>query len=129
MAPAQEKNVILVTGGSGLVGKAVQEVLQNDTPEHESWYFATSKDADLTSYASAKAMFERVRPTHVLHLAARVGGLFSNMKYKVEFWHDNITMQENIFQLCKEFGVKKLVSCLSTCIFPDKTTYPIDEVG
>ena len=23
--------------------------------------------------------------------------------------------------------VKKCVSCLSTCIFPDKTTYPIDE--
>ena len=23
--------------------------------------------------------------------------------------------------------VVKLVSCLSTCIFPDKTTYPIDE--
>lgn len=27
----------------------------------------------------------------------------------------------------QEFGVRKLVSCLSTCIFPDKTTYPIDE--
>ena len=25
------------------------------------------------------------------------------------------------------YGVKKVVSCLSTCIFPDKTTYPIDE--
>ena len=35
--------------------------------------------------------------------------------------------QENIFKLCKEFKVQKLVSCLSTCIFPDKTTYPIDE--
>lgn len=23
--------------------------------------------------------------------------------------------------------VKKVVSCLSTCIFPDKTSYPIDE--
>ena len=29
--------------------------------------------------------------------------------------------------LSKEYGVKKLVSCLSTCIFPDKTSYPIDE--
>lgn len=24
-------------------------------------------------------------------------------------------------------GVTKVVSCLSSCIFPDKTTYPIDE--
>lgn len=36
-------------------------------------------------------------------------------------------MQDNIFQACKDFKVEKLVSCLSTCVFPDKTTYPIDE--
>ena len=36
-------------------------------------------------------------------------------------------MNDNVFEACREFGVKKLVSCLSTCIFPDKTTYPIDE--
>lgn len=36
-------------------------------------------------------------------------------------------MNDNVFEACREFGVKKLVSCLSTCVFPDKTTYPIDE--
>ena len=36
-------------------------------------------------------------------------------------------MNDNIFEACREHGVTKLVSCLSTCIFPDKTTYPIDE--
>jgi nucleoside-diphosphate-sugar epimerase len=45
----------------------------------------------------------------------------------VEFWRKNVLMQDNIMVLSKEYGVKKLVSCLSTCIFPDKTTYPIDE--
>mgnify|MGYP002630632455 CR=1 FL=1 len=36
-------------------------------------------------------------------------------------------MQDNVMQECHKRGVTKLVSCLSTCIFPDKTTYPIDE--
>lgn len=36
-------------------------------------------------------------------------------------------MNDNILQLSHEFNVEKVVSCLSTCIFPDKTTYPIDE--
>lgn len=36
-------------------------------------------------------------------------------------------MNDNVLLLSQEFGVKKVVSCLSTCIFPDKTTYPIDE--
>jgi GDP-L-fucose synthase len=36
-------------------------------------------------------------------------------------------MNDNIFQECHKRNIKKLVSCLSTCIFPDKTTFPIDE--
>merc|ERR1712181_164371 len=39
----------------------------------------------------------------------------------------NMKMNDNILEICHKFGVKKLVSCLSTCIFPDKTSYPIDE--
>ena len=36
-------------------------------------------------------------------------------------------MNDNVLQTAHENGVEKVVSCLSTCIFPDKTTYPIDE--
>ena len=56
-----------------------------------------------------------------------VGGLFKNLKYKVEFYRENVLINDNVMECCKEMKVKKLVSCLSTCIFPDKTTYPIDE--
>ncbi|CAE8744004.1 unnamed protein product [Polarella glacialis] len=35
--------------------------------------------------------------------------------------------KDNIMECSRIHGVTKLVSCLSTCIFPDKTTYPIDE--
>lgn len=72
-------------------------------------------------------MFERVKPTHVIHLAAMVGGLFRNLKYKVEFYRENVLINDNVMECCREYNVVKLVSCLSTCIFPDKTTYPIDE--
>ena len=76
---------------------------------------------------ATRLIYERYRPTHVIHLAAKVGGLFANMKYKVEFWRDNVAMNDNVLHWAKEYGVKKVVSCLSTCIFPDKTSYPIDE--
>jgi GDP-L-fucose synthase len=49
------------------------------------------------------------------------------MKYKLDFLRDNMLMNDNVLECSKEAGVKKVVSCLSTCIFPDKTTYPIDE--
>jgi len=63
----------------------------------------------------------------VLHLAATVGGLFKNMKMPVEFWHDNVSMDDNIMKMAHKYKVQKMVSCLSTCVFPDKTEYPITE--
>ena len=126
-----EKSVILVTGGSGLVGKGVQEALElaENAPfaSSEQWVFLTSKDGDLRDFEATKAIFEKHKPTHVLHLAAFVGGLFRNLKYKVEFYRYNVQMNDNVMECCRIYKVKKLVSCLSTCIFPDKTSYPIDE--
>lgn len=39
----------------------------------------------------------------------------------------NMQINDNVLRVCHESNVNKVVSCLSTCIFPDKTTYPIDE--
>lgn len=36
-------------------------------------------------------------------------------------------INDNVLHSAFEVGARKVVSCLSTCIFPDKTTYPIDE--
>ncbi|XP_055612504.1 probable GDP-L-fucose synthase, partial [Uranotaenia lowii] len=44
-----------------------------------------------------------------------------------DFLRKNIQMNDNVLLLCHEHKIKKAVSCLSTCVFPDKTSYPIDE--
>lgn len=76
-----------------------------------------------------------------------VGGLFHNMNNNLDFLvrqlnlsltshkttsqlnfqRKNMLMNDNVLLVSHETKVKKVVSCLSTCIFPDKTTYPIDE--
>jgi GDP-L-fucose synthase len=118
---------VLVTGGTGLVGKAIEAVVNKEANPNEKWVFASSSDADLRDRESTRKLFQKVSPTHVIHLAAMVGGLFRNLKYKVEFYRENVLINDNVMECCREFNVVKLVSCLSTCIFPDKTTYPIDE--
>jgi len=40
-------SVIIVTGGTGLVGKAIEEVIQSDPVQNEKWIFLSSKDGDL----------------------------------------------------------------------------------
>ena len=44
---------------------------------------------------ATRLIFEKYQPTHVIHLAARVGGLFANMKYKVEFWRENVAINDS----------------------------------
>uniref|UniRef100_A0A6Q2YQV4 GDP-L-fucose synthase n=1 Tax=Esox lucius TaxID=8010 RepID=A0A6Q2YQV4_ESOLU len=120
---------VLVTGGSGLVGRAIEHVVKEEggARQGEEWIFLSSKDANLLDMAETKAVFQKHRPTHVIHLAAMVGGLFKNMRANLDFWRNNVYINDNVLQAAHEVDAVRVVSCLSTCIFPDNTTYPIDE--
>jgi GDP-L-fucose synthase len=115
---------ILITGGTGLVGNALKTISSN---YDYKFIFLSSAECDLTSYSNTLYTFSSYNPDYVIHLAACVGGLFKNMACKVDMYEKNILINTNVLKVCHEIKVKKLISCLSTCIFPDKTTYPINE--
>jgi len=111
---------VLVTGGSGLVGSALRSV---SGPELKyKFIFMSSSDCDLTNYDTTLRYFRRIAPHAVIHLAAAVGGLFKNMRCKVDMFETNMRINLNVLRACHESGVTKVVSCLSTCIFPDEKT-------
>ena len=125
---------ILVTGGSGLVGKAIQSITkeetqsdETDTTKQSQFTFLSSSDLDLSNFSNTFEYFKKLQPDYVIHLAAAVGGLYKNMNFKVDMLEKNLSINYNVLKCCHLTGVKKCVSCLSTCVFPDKTTYPIDE--
>ena len=120
------KKIILVTGGSGLVGQGIKNI-KDDYDINYNFIFSSSKDCDLKDYNSTLNYFKQINPEYVFHLAANVGGLFKNMNQKVNMFEDNILINMNVLKAAHECKVEKLIGCLSTCIFPDKTTYPIDE--
>jgi GDP-L-fucose synthase len=115
---------ILVTGGSGLIGSAIKEI--SISYDYE-FIFMSSSICDLTDYNQTFNFFNCNKPDYVIHLAACVGGLFKNMNYKVDMLEKNLLINFNVVKVCHEIGVKKMIACLSTCIFPDKTIYPINE--
>ena len=72
-------------------------------------------------------LFFKTQPRFCNSFSPNVGGLFKNMNFKVEMYEKNSLINYNVLKCCHDFHVKKVISCLSTCIFPDKTTYPINE--
>jgi GDP-L-fucose synthase len=114
---------ILITGGSGLVGKAIKSIISKT----DEYIFLSSKDGDLRDFNYTVGIFRKYRPTHVIHLAARVGGLYDNMNNNIDFFRANMMINDNVLRCCVLYDVEKVVSCLSTCIFPDNIQYPIDE--
>ena len=93
MSETNGKVVCMVTGASGLYGMAIRAHVNSSAEEKDAtWVFLSSKDGDLRDRKATEAIFERVRPTHVIHLAAMVGGLFANMSKKVEFYRENMLM-------------------------------------
>ena len=112
---------ILITGGSGLVGKHLKDIMPDAV-------YISSKDFDLMDIDRVDAMMDTFKPKLVVHLAARVGGITDNINYPVEYLEQNILMNTNILKKCHEFNVDKVIAILSTCIYPDKVNnYPMVE--
>jgi GDP-L-fucose synthase len=105
----------LITGGTGLLGSAFKEGIK------------IGSEIDLKEYSAAYSIIKNTQPDVVIHTAARVGGIEGNMKYPAQFFTDNIKMNMNVIDSCYKLGIKRLVCFLSTCIFPDKIEYPLDE--
>jgi GDP-L-fucose synthase len=115
---------LLITGGTGLVGSALKTVVR--TQDYDCT-FVSSRQYDLTDLKQTQQMFAYYCPDYVIHLAANVGGLYKNMNHKVDMLEINLAINFNVVKCCHQYKVKKLIACLSTCIFPDAVTYPIDE--
>lgn len=120
------KPKLLVTGGSGLVGNAIKMFQEKYIKDYE-FIFVSSKDYNLYNFTDTQQMFKDYKPEYVIHLAANVGGLYKNMNNKVEMLETNLMINFNVVKCCHDYNVKKLIACLSTCIFPDIVQYPIDE--
>lgn len=106
---------LLVTGGNGLVGSAIDADVK------------IGREFDLTNTAQTQNAFELHKPTHVIHCAGKVGGLGGNMNYKGEYFYDNLMINTNVIEQARKSGVTNLVAFLSTCVFPDSIEYPLTE--
>ena len=127
---------ILVTGGTGLVGSHIQKLVQTNEEDSNStniykdyeFIFVSSADCDLKDPYKVIQLFKKHKPNSVIHLAARVGGLYRNLSENLEMFSDNIKINENVLEACNFLNIYKAIFCLSSCIFPENPSkFPMDE--
>ena len=106
---------LLVTGGKGLVGSAIDADIK------------LGREYNLINPQEANKAFEYHKPTHVIHCAGKVGGVGGNINYKGEYFYDNLMINTNVIESARKNNIKNLVAFLSTCIFPDNIEYPLTE--
>jgi GDP-L-fucose synthase len=116
---------ILVTGGTGLLGSAIQAV-SGKYPGGE-FLFVGSRDCDLTRLDDTVGLVDRFRPDAIIHTAALAGGIQYSQKHPATLLRDNVLMNLNVLEAARLHCVAKCILTLSTGMYPVDAPNPIRE--
>jgi UDP-glucose 4-epimerase len=129
-------NRVLVTGGAGTIGSAVvrrlvkdpnYEVRVSDQREAPDWMRQACDvhTGDLREYDEARKAADGC--THVIHLAAIVGGIGNFHKLPHTLLEVNTALYNGVFRAALERGVERLTYVSSSMVFENATVFPTPE--
>lgn len=108
---------ILITGGTGLVGRALVDALNSE--KFNNIISIGSRDCDLRDNVAVSQLLSKVAPDYVFHMAARVHGIGGNSRFKSDILVDNVLINTNVIEHSRRSGVKKIVAMGSGCVYPE----------
>jgi len=114
MLKLEDKHV-LVTGGSGFLGRQIVEKLRKRGTRVS---VVRKRVFDLTSPNQALMCMSSFKPDVVIHCAAFYGGLGINRKYPGQIYYENLLMGANVIEACRQHDVEKFVGVGTACSYP-----------
>ncbi len=119
-----ENKSIFVAGHNGMVGSATLSELKKKSNQ---LLYVNRRTLDLKNEEYVLQWFKDNKPQIVILAAAKVGGIYANSNYPVDFIENNLRIQNNVIRASYISGVEKLVFLGSSCIYPKFSKQPIRE--
>ncbi len=119
------KQRVVVTGGAGFLGSYVVDKLRQRGCREVC--VPRSREYDLVDGDVVRRLLAEARPSMVIHLAARVGGIGANREHPGEFFYDNLMMGVQMMHESWRSGVQKFVAIGTVCAYPKFTPVPFRE--
>ena len=121
----KKKSKIFIAGHKGLVGSAIYRKLKENG--YTNLIIADRKNLDLTSQIDVIKFLQIKKPIFIFIAAAKVGGIYDNLKHKADFITENLQIQTNLIHAAYKCGIKELIFLGSSCVYPKKSKQPIKE--
>lgn len=120
-----EKQTVLITGGNGFVGFAMQRAVL-ERVEYRV-LAPKSSELDLMNTSAVEGFFEENHIDLVYHLAAKHAGVGSGITRPLYFLESNLLMNYNVVASAIKHHVKKFVALGSSCTYQIGLTHPARE--
>ena len=119
------KSKIFVAGHKGLVGSAIVRKLKEK--KYKNILTASRNKLDLTNQNEVFEYLNKNKPNFIFIAAAKVGGIYSNDKYKAEFIYENLSIQNNLIHAAYKCKIRDIIFLGSSCVYPKFCKQPIKE--
>ena len=121
----KKNSKIFLAGHNGLVGSAILRQLKKKS--FNKIILVKKSQLDLTNQSKVFKFLKKKKPNFIIIAAAKVGGIYSNNKYKGQFIYETIMIQSNLIHSAYLSGVKNLIFLGSSCVYPRNCRQPIKE--
>ena len=120
-----KNSVVFIAGHNGLVGSAVNRFFKSKG--FTNLVTISKKKLDLKDSKKVENFFKKKKIEYLIIAAAKAGGIIANSTYPVDFFNENILIQNSLLNCALKFKIKKIIFLGTSCIYPSNSKTPIKE--
>ena len=116
---------IYVAGHTGLLGSATVKVLKERG--FSNIITKTHSELELTDKIAVENFFKENSIDYVFLCAGKVGGIIGNKTNPASYLHENLLIQDNIFEMVNKYDANNVIFYGSSCTYPKVCEQPMKE--